>query len=131
MRPTIAVDWDGTCVTQAWPAKSTEWMPGAVAALHELKKFARVIIHTSRIAPFDVDLVTKRHPAEVQAEINYIREMLDDAGLHEIQIHTEPWKPGAMAYVDDKAVHYAGRKQSWPNIVSKLSVMAGVEEEVV
>lgn len=130
MRPTLAIDWDGTCVTAEWPHMSTTWMPGAVEALQELRKFARVVIHSSRIAPVEIDGMTKRHPALVQAEINYIREMLDSVGLTDVEIHTSPWKPSAVAYVDDKAVHYAGTKRSWTNIVPKLAAMCGVEEEV-
>ncbi len=126
----LAIDWDGTCVTSEWPYKSTTWMPGAVEALTELSKHARIVIHTARISPMWTDEVTQRKPADVQAEINYIRDMLDSAGLTGIRIHTDPWKPGADAYVDDKAVHYAGRSTSWGNVTEKLLTMLGVDTDV-
>lgn len=129
MRQRIAVDWDGTCVTQAWPAKSYEWQPGAVEALRKLSGFAQVVIHTSRIAPMEWLMEeVPRNPAEVQLEINYIRQMLDDAGLEQVEIWTKPWKPGAAAYVDDKAVHYTGRKGAWDDLTDKLAAMVGRED---
>jgi hypothetical protein len=115
-------------VTSEWPAKSTTWMPGAVEALTELSKHARITIHSCRYAPTWPDSIIMRNPADVQAEINYIREMLDSVGLTGVSIHTDPWKPTADAYVDDKAVHYAGRSTSWGNVTEKLLALLGVED---
>lgn len=129
MRPTFAVDWDGTCVKAAWPEQTREWMPGAVAALHELSRHGRVIIHTSRIAPVHYVTELPRHSWEVQAEINYIRDMLDEAGLQRVDIHTNPWKPSASFYIDDKAVYYAGGKRSWENVTHKVLTMLDKYEE--
>lgn len=129
MKHRIAVDWDGTLVTNAWPEKSYEWQPGAVAALRKLSSFANVVVHTSRIATMTwLAEELPRDPAEVQLEINYIRQMLDDAGLEQVEIWTQPWKPGALAYVDDKAIHYTGQKHAWDDLTDKLAAMAGRED---
>jgi len=127
-RPRIMVDWDGTCVTNTWPEMSTEWMPGAVRALHKLSEFADVVIYTARIGRGPEGPFPEKSDAEIQTQINYIRQMLDEAGLPWIEIWNKPWKPGAMAYVDDKAVHYTGHKRAWDDLVDKLAAMAGKEE---
>jgi len=101
-------------------------MPGAVEALRELTKIATVIVFTSRIAVGPEGPYPQRTPGEVQAEINFIREMLDSEGFQHVEIWTKPWKPGANAYVDDKAVHYSGRKHAWEHLVDKLSAMCEV-----
>ena len=130
MKPTLAIDWDGTLVQSRWPEQTQEWMPGAVEALHALTEYARIVIYTCRIAPVEFVTEFPRPAAKVQGEINYIRQMLDDAGLSAVAIHTDPWKPYADAYVDDKAVHYRGRPNSWRNLVDKLAAICGETEEV-
>lgn len=130
MRKIVSLDWDGTLVKNTWPAKSYEWMPGAEAAVATLLNVGcQVFVFTARISPmvFRNETLPKT-PADVQGEINYIRGMLDDAGFHGVHIWTNPWKPYADAYVDDKAVHYAGRRTSWDNVTEKLLTMFGVED---
>lgn len=129
-KPPIVIDWDGTLVENAWPGFG-EWRPGAVDALKQLVEVAQVVIYTCRIAPVQPDGKTKRHPARVQAEINNIRAKLDDAGLYTVIIHNQRWKPGGIAYVDDRAVRYTGRKNSWAALVPKLINMTGNYEEAV
>ena len=124
-KPVLAVDWDGTCVPSAYPAQPREWLPGAVDALHDLSKVFRIRIYTARIAPVAPDEVSVLPPEVVAGEINYIREMLDDAGLTMVDIHTSPWKVPAFAYVDDRAERYTGRPGSWKAMKEKL--MARVE----
>lgn len=94
-------------------------MPGAKEALHELNRVAKVIIYTCRIAPV-TPLGTTRDPALVQAEINGIRELLDDAGLYTVEIHTKPWKPYGVAYIDNRAIRYSGRPKSWDRLIPQL-----------
>lgn len=119
-RRTAAVDWDGTCVEDAWPAQG-DWLPGAIPVLHELARSGwRILIHTCRIAPVEPDGFTERRPGQVMEEINGIREKLDEAGLTMVEIHTKPWKPSADVYIDNKAVRYAGRPHSWANLLTKL-----------
>lgn len=119
-RPRLAIDWDGTCVENKWPAMG-DWLPGAIEGLHTLSQFATVIIHTSRIAPLELDERTPRPPGLVQGEINRIREMLDEAGLTGVEVWNKPWKPGATAYLDDKAVRFPGRPGSWKAVVPVLA----------
>lgn len=130
MRKIAALDWDGCLVKNAWPAKSYEWMPGAREAMTVLLAYdCSVFVFTSRISPMVfMNETLPKSPADVQEEINYIRGMLDDAGFTGVDIWTKPWKPYADAYVDDKAVHYAGRKTSWDNVTEKLLTMFGVED---
>lgn len=130
-KPVVALDWDGTLVKQEWPARTRNWQPGAVEALRELSKFARVIVHTSRIAPMETDLFTPKPPHLVEEEIEYIRSMLRTAGVEaEVwDFRAKPWKPSADAYVDDKAVWYSGRPQSWKHLTRKLAVMCGQDYE--
>lgn len=119
-KPLLAVDWDGTCVPQAWPEKPREWLSGALEALLALQDDYRIVIHTSRIAPVWPGNEYPRNPADVQEEINYIREMLDDAGLPGIEVWQKPWKPPAYAFIDDRAVKYRGRPNSWRNLIGKF-----------
>lgn len=131
----VCIDWDGTLVKQEWPKKTTEWMPGAVDALRAINKYAQIVIYTSRVAPAELDEITPRPVAEVEAEIDYIKNMLASAGIRDAIVWDHriwPWKPPADAYVDDKAVHYAKRPHSWKNLTRKLAVMCGqdyVEDE--
>lgn len=118
-RHAIAVDWDGTCVVPTWPERTTQWMPGAVEALRDLSEHAYVYIWTARISPMD-PFGNRRPPAEVEAEVRYIREMLDEAGLTQVDIYRGYGKPGATVYVDDKAERYRGREGSWAALTEKI-----------
>lgn len=122
----VALDWDGTLVENVWPRRDGIWLPGAVDAMKEMDEFAQMIIHTARIAPVMPQSGTPRSVGEIQEEINEIRKRLDSIGMRHVKIHTDPWKPGADVFVDDRAVHYPGRKQSWRNIVPKIAAMCGV-----
>jgi hypothetical protein len=53
--------------------------------------------------------------------------MLDAEGLWDITLWLKDYKPPAVAYVDDKAVHYNGRPGAWDALVPKLLIMAGLE----
>lgn len=129
-KPSIVIDLDGTLLENTWPQLG-KWQSGAVEALHELVKHAHVIINTCRIAPMQPDGKTWRPPAHVHMEINRIRELLDAENLYTIEIWTKAWKPPGVAYIDDRAVRYAGRKGSWkallPTLINKC---AGYEEAV-
>lgn len=125
MQHQLALDYDGTMVTNAWPNHG-EWNPGAVEAIKALLSLSSVVVHTSRVAPVWIDGITRRSEADVQSEYNEIRRKLNAVGLDEVKIHDfrlKPWKPPAYAYVDDKAVKYRGRKNSWENLVEVLTAM--------
>lgn len=124
-KPTVAVDFDGTIVENAWPGIG-EFNHDAVNALKEIQTFAKIIVWTCRIAPMEPDGITPRSAALVQIEKNKIREKLDEAGLYTAEIwdHSRtPWKPNAAAYIDDKAIRFTGRKGSWRATVEKLRVI--------
>lgn len=112
----VAVDWDGTCVEQAWP-KMGEWLPGAregMAAL--LEAGLDVVINSTRLAAWEIDEETPRVTEEHWAEVQHVRSMLDEAGLFNVDIWLKPWKVGARWYVDDKA----GFDGDWPALVKFL-----------
>lgn len=112
----IVVDWDGTCVENAWPAMG-DWLPGARTALRQLLDTGwEVVVYTTRLAPVEVDESTPR-PETMARETLLIREMLDGAGLQGVAIWNRPWKPGAVVYIDDKAIRYKG---SWNSVLTKI-----------
>lgn len=115
----IAVDWDGTCVESRWP-ETGPWLPGAREGLHALLDAGLdVVIYTTRIAPMELDEQTPRADYAVADEITAIREMLDSAHLFAVQIWQQPWKPGAVAYVDDRAIEFEFASD-WPQIVGRI-----------
>lgn len=124
-RPAFAVDWDGTCVEDAWP-RMGDWLPGAIDGLHQFCELGHVVIHTCRIAPVEfAPPHGPRDPAIVRMEIDGIRKMLDDAGLHEVEIWTHPFKPPAFEYIDNKARRYTGRKGSWKALTETMQALYG------
>lgn len=113
----IVVDWDGTCVEIAYPAMG-DWIPGAIEGLRKLLDAGlEVMICSTRLAPTEIDEVTPLPPGKRDAEIQAIRQMLDDAGLEEVQIWLNPWKPGGRAYVDDKAIPFI---RDWEGVTFQL-----------
>lgn len=125
---TIAVDWDGTCVISAWPEQPTEWMPGAVEALQEFLTYAHVLIWTARINRWDPFTGERKTKADVQHEVDYIRWMLDEAGLQDVVIFTRPGKPTASVYIDDKAERYHQRPGSWKAMREKIAIRCGKQD---
>lgn len=98
----VVVDWDGTCVTAAWPEMG-DWLPGARPALHKLLEWGyEVVIFSARFAPVSVH-EDEANPL-LDGDVVRIRAMLDEAGLQEVDLWFKPWKPGAVAYLDDKGV---------------------------
>jgi hypothetical protein len=99
----IAVDWDGTCVENVWPKKYGKWLPGAVDGLRKLLDSGwYVTVHTCRIAPVTPSSKVRTDRA-VEREIRAIRRQLDEANLHDVNIHTQGYKPSADIYLDDRA----------------------------
>jgi hypothetical protein len=107
VKPALAVDWDGTLVTDAWPEMG-KWLPGARQALHRLVTDYEVYIWSCRTANAEKDDWDTPRPEEAEREVASIRHMLDDAGLQEVHIWQRDFKPPAVAYIDNKAVHFDG-----------------------
>lgn len=119
-RHTICVDWDGTLVPAQWPDAPTEWMPGAKEFLVDAVSYAHVIVFSARTRREDPRTHEKLDPEEVQRQIDYIRNMLDDHGLEAVGIWTRHGKPTADVYIDDKAERYNGRPNSWKRMAQKM-----------
>jgi hypothetical protein len=125
--PQFAVDWDGTCTEDSWPTMG-DWRPGAIEGLHRLTQLGRVVIHTCRIAPVEVDGYTPRPAHLVQMEKDDIRAMLTAAGLHNVEIHDKPWKPSADEYIDNKARRIPARVNAWDKLADTLEALYGKED---
>lgn len=126
-KPVLAVDWDGTCVEGVWPAEG-DWLPGAKKALKKLADKYHVYIWSTRIVGVSYYDWNEELPASKPAsEIAYIRRMLDEAGLQEVDIfigypHVREGKLSAVAYIDDKAIRFEG---NWPRTLRQLARIGG------
>jgi hypothetical protein len=124
-KPRVGVDWDGTCVENVWPAEG-DWLPGAVEALHDLSPYYTLIVDSCRISPLEAHDHSKlRDPAIIAREIAYIRRMLDEAGLTHVEIWTKLGKLPADYYIDDKGIHFNGRRNAWAAITMRLLLQRG------
>lgn len=127
-KPTVCVDWDGTCVELAWPAMG-DWLPGAIDALRLLAEDYTITVHSCRMAAVQPS-GDPRRMEDIARQWGLIREKLDAADLQEVRIHPAgAGKPHAVMYVDDRAHRLATRRsrQSWMGVVEKLRLRAGAE----
>jgi hypothetical protein len=126
---TAIIDWDGTAVPSVWPEHATEFMPGFVANMRRLHAAGiRLTIFSARLSPWDPWTSTRRDPGHVATEVQYVRAMLDNAGLTFIDIWTKEGKPGGSVYVDDKAERYGGNRRSWDIVTDKILMRLGKED---
>lgn len=128
-RHIIAVDLDGTLIDSAWPAMGN-WKPDAVWAMREfMRRGYAVIVFTIRISPYWLD-GSLRDPADVERDIQAVRDKLDEAGLYGVSIWTKPGKPPYSRLIDDKVVTFPtpGSSRSWRRIVEKVLVSLGAED---
>ena len=121
-RQTICVDWDGTLVEGKWPEHG-DWHEGAVEFLRIFQEKYHVVISTCRtnIIHPSGDL---RDPGSVFFEKQQIRNKLDAEGLTSVELwdyELKPYKPYAIAYIDDRAVKYPGRPGSWKALVERIN----------
>lgn len=124
----MIVDWDGTAVKSAWPEQTREFMPGFVDAMRRFHAAGLVpVIESSRFNPNDYQTQrpTERSKAQAEAERRYVRDTLDEAGLHFVLIHEQIGKPTGMVYIDDKGERYNGAKHSWRRMVDRVLIRAG------
>jgi hypothetical protein len=125
-RPIIALDYDGTVVTNSWPEHGTP-QPGAAKALKKLSNDFDLVIHTCRIAPFDME-GNPRTGKQVADEKRGIHNKLKQMGLGYVEIHQLPWKPNADIYLDDKGMHHFNWALTERNIEG-WKIRALVQEE--
>lgn len=128
---TAIIDWDGTAVPAVWPERPRDFMPGFVENMRRLHNAGvKLIIFSARLSPWDPYTSMRRPEAHVAAEVQYIRDMLDRAGLTFIDIWTKEGKPGGSVYVDDKAERYPGTKKGWDKVTDRILLRLGKEEAV-
>lgn len=128
---TIVVDWDGTAVPAQWPDRPTRFMPGFVDAMRRFHEAGfRIVIFSARLSPYDPWTGIQRPKAYQQAEVNYIREMLDSQGLTFISIWTLEGKPGGSVYIDDKAERYNPSNNAWKAMANRVLIRLGKEDAI-
>ena len=116
----IVLDIDGTIFTLKWPALG-EWIPGAANFIRTLLANGyEVMLVSTRLAPVEIDEVTPRQQRDMDTELNGIRLRLAEEGLQDLPIWDKPWKPGAIAYIDDKGVHADG---NWRRILKEVAAL--------
>jgi ribonucleotide monophosphatase NagD (HAD superfamily) len=91
MKDRICVDFDGTIYD------GLDIMPGCISKLHELRKHYIISIFSARAT---------------EAERIHMKTVLDENQVPYDEIL--PPKPNAVAYIDDKGVHFT----SWAEISS-------------
>lgn len=124
---TIVVDFDGTLVENAWPGIG-DWKPGAIEAMYRLHEAGfKLVLFSARLSPVDPFTGDERAIDIVLTERNRVRDMLDKAGLRFMDIWTKSGKPGAVAYIDDRAERYNGRPGSWKRVVERILAREGLD----
>jgi len=123
-KPTVIIDWDGTCVPSAWPERPRKWLFGArVAIRHFLAMGYEVKVHTVRTHSSNF---TFDGPNEDRDDdIAYIRDMLDGEGLYDVGIVLDD-KPPAIFYIDDRAIRFEG---NWGSVIEKVNEVHNAGEE--
>lgn len=115
-RGRIAVDWDATCAEESWPELG-DWIPGAIDALHRLLLADyEVVIHTCRVSPYELDEET---PRDFSDQVLALRNKLDLAALLEVGIWTQPGKPQALWYIDNKTPGFVSLESSVRQILGR------------
>lgn len=118
----IALDIDGTIFTLKWPALG-EWVPGAANFIRTLQANGLdVVLYSTRLSHFEIDEVTPRQQRDIDDELNRIHLRLAEEGLQDLPLWDKPWKPGALAYIDDKAIHADG---DWRRILKEVAARTG------
>ena len=105
VRPTVCVDWDGTCVEyRGWaeyePGVHGDWLPEAVEALRMIARCCDLVILTARP---DADWP----------------EIVRRLAVQDIVARVTDRKPAALAYIDDRAIHY-WRREGWGGPLEQL-----------
>ena len=105
-RGTICIDLDGVLAEyHGWAGAEVIGDPidGAVEFTRRIAEFAKITIHTARFKDSP-----KRDCAAIETRI---RDWLDRNQFAYDELHTGPGKPGADAYIDDRAVSCLPQEQ--------------------
>ncbi len=114
----IAIDLDGTLIEHCWPEMG-DWNVGAREAVRELlDRGHHVYVYSARLSTLHPS-GDKRDPAEVFEMRQAVRDLLDSAGLTEVDIATVD-KPFWHILIDDRCMWYPGRAGSWQHMVDKI-----------
>lgn len=112
-KQTIAVDFDGVIhqYSRGWHDGTIYDPPvaGAVEALERLHRRYRVVIFTTRVNPD----VPGGH-AQLKRVIDWLEENGFEDGVHFDEVTHA--KPPAVAYIDDRALHFT----SWDQAMDEL-----------
>lgn len=128
---TFCVDWDGTCVENVYPEQG-DWLPGAVEALYWMHARGTVIIQSVRTAPVmpapgqPFGAVVDFVEYDATEEVAYIRKMLDNVGLTDVEIWLRPYKPPATFYIDDKGIRFEGE---WYSTLAQMEGLLRLAEK--
>ena len=105
MRRRIALDLDGTIATYGgWLGKEIigDPIPGAVSFTHHLSTLGDVVIWSTRLNPDPFG--TEESPLPVRTLKSMVETYLNKHGFSYSEIFTGPAKPGALCYIDDRAI---------------------------
>lgn len=118
-RPIVAIDLDGTLLTNEWPGLG-EWMPGAIEAVRRFQREGYVVIvFTIRTSPYWFD-GTRRAEEAMQADIQAVRDKLDAAGLASVRIWLKEGKPPYSVLIDDKAERFNPSARAWRRMTERI-----------
>jgi hypothetical protein len=78
------------------------------------------MLYSTRLAPVETDETTPRPERDKAEELNRVRARLAEEGLQDLPIWDKPWKPGGIAYIDDKAIHATG---DWRQALKDLAAL--------
>lgn len=122
---TICVDFDGTIVEHRFPEIGPIY-PGAKEALQKLSEKYTIVISSCRASALFRKLnpesaIPDQHPPDGR---DYVKEMEDFLVKNEIPFDRidrgDEGKVVAVAYIDDRAVHFNPRERPWPVIAEAI-----------
>ena len=131
-KPTICLDLDGTLATyNGWQGIETigEPIQGAVAFTHELARFARIVIYTTRTKEYPVRSSVTSGASDpdyrpVLVLVDIVREWLDRHDFAYDEIYCGQGKPFSVAIIDDRAVTCRPQESVHPEFEYQFALAA-------
>lgn len=120
-RNKIAVDFDGVInsYVSGWTGKTDLPdlpVPGAFQWLEEISKSYGIIIHTARFEK----LSDSNHKVILALDAWFRKHGLSEDVLRDLQYWTDPGKPKAVMYVDDRAYRFVGDNFPSVDVIANL-----------